>query len=39
MIGSSHLMVLRAKTQVYDTKARAEFLMRSLSTSKGRAEF
>jgi hypothetical protein len=39
MIGSSHLLFLRAQTQVYDTKAGAQFLMRSLASSKGRAEF
>jgi hypothetical protein len=39
MIGGSHLMFLRAQTQVFETKAGAEFMMRSLSRSKGRAEF
>jgi hypothetical protein len=39
MIGSSHLLFLRAKTQVFETKAGAQLLMRSLSTSKGRGVF
>ena len=39
MIGGSHLLFLRAQTQVFETKAAAEFMMRSISRSKGRSEF
>ena len=39
MIGDSHLMFLRAGTQVFDTEASAQFFMRYVSGPKGRAEF
>jgi len=39
MIGDSHLMFLRAQTQVFETEAAAQLMMRYLSNSKGRAQF
>jgi hypothetical protein len=39
MIGSSHLMFLRAETEVFETKAAAELMLRYVSNPKGRAEF
>jgi hypothetical protein len=39
MIGGSHLMFLRAQTQVFETKAAAQFMLRSISRPKGRSEF
>ena len=39
MIGGSHLMFLRAQTQVFETEASAQLMMRYLSNPKGRARF
>jgi hypothetical protein len=39
MIGGSHLMFLRAQTQVFETEAAAQLMMRYLSNPKGRAQF
>jgi hypothetical protein len=39
MIGGSHLLFLRAQTQVFETEASAELMMRYLSNPKGRAQF
>jgi hypothetical protein len=39
MIGGSHLMFLRAQTQVFETEAAAQLMMRYLSNPKGRARF
>ena len=39
MIGGSHLMFLRAQTQVFETQASARLMMRYLSNPKGRARF
>jgi hypothetical protein len=39
MIGSSHLMFLRAETEVFKTQASAQLMMRYISGPKGRAQF
>lgn len=39
MIGNSHLLFLRAGTNVFDTEDSARFFMRYVSGPKGRAEF
>jgi hypothetical protein len=39
MIGSSHLLFLRAQTDVFETEKGAEAVMRYLGTAKGRALF
>jgi hypothetical protein len=39
MIGGSHLMFLRAETQVFDTPAGAQLMMRYISSPKGREKF
>jgi hypothetical protein len=39
MIGGSHLMVVRAQTQVFETEAAAESMLRFLETPKGRRYF
>jgi hypothetical protein len=39
MIGGSHLMFLRAETQVFETPAAAQLMMRYISSPKGRDKF
>jgi hypothetical protein len=39
MIGGSHLMFLRAETQVFDTPAGAQLMMRYIAGPKGREQF
>jgi hypothetical protein len=39
MVGSSHLLFLRAQTDVFETEKGAEAVMRYLGTAKGRALF
>lgn len=38
-VGSSHLMFVRAQTNVFESTASAESMLREIATSKGRAEF